>query len=215
MLLMTSGAYALNEKKLIQSFSSLSTKKIQEVRIAHIKELLGHRYKRSIASTKIDKEDLLASLHQFVKKHLPEDFKNQSAKITKTIINESLKYHFDPFFLTAVISNESSFRPKANGSSGEIGLMQILPSTGKWISELYDIKWKNKNTLKDPIQNIRIGAAYINRLRNRYKHGQLYLAAYNMGPRNLKRALKSDIRPRDYTMAVMKRYFELYESISI
>ena len=119
----------------------------------------------------------------------------------------------DPMFVTAMIMNESSFRPTIRGTSGEIGLMQILPGTGKWMANKIKVNWEGEKTLKDPVLNIQLGTAYVSYLREKYRHGQLYMAAYNMGPGNLRKALRRQIRPEDYTLKVMSHYFDLYKKI--
>jgi len=206
--------FAFNINNLNASLSQLNNfNKENKIRIEHVKELLGKNYGRSIASLNADHSDITKLVNKIVRRTLPKKFKYQTHRITKTIISESLKYKLDPVFLAAIIMNESSFNPVVKGTSGEIGLMQILPSTGKWIAKKIKMKWRGKKTLRNPVHNIKLGAAYVNLLRTKYKHGQLYLAAYNMGPGNLKRALRKQIRPKDYTVAVMKRYFDIYKKI--
>ena len=205
---------AFNIESLDKSLSQINDyNKENHIRIEHAKELLGKRFGRSIASSDVDHKDITELIKTTAIKTLPRKFKKQANIIAKTIIEQSMVYKMDPVFLSAIIMNESSFNPIAKGSSGEIGLMQILPSTGKWMAKKIKMKWRGSKTLSNPIQNIKLGAAYVNLLRNKYKHGQLYLAAYNMGPGNLRKALNKKIRPKDYTVAVMKRYFTIYKSI--
>jgi soluble lytic murein transglycosylase-like protein len=134
-------------------------------------------------------------------------------RISNIIIAESLKYDFDPFFVVAVILNESSFNPRARGQFGEIGLMQIKPSSAAWIAKKYQIPWKGAESLVDPVENIRIGSAYLDYLRVKFKKsGHLYLAAYNMGSLNVRRLLKKNKIPKIYSDAVKKRYAKLLAS---
>jgi len=92
--------------------------------------------------------------------------------------------------------------------------MQIRPATGEWISNILKIKWNGEKTLRDPIHNIKLGAAYLSWLRNKFQgHGQLYLAAYNMGPKSVKKALSRNVYPKDYPIHVMKRYNAFYKEI--
>jgi soluble lytic murein transglycosylase len=205
---------AFNLNSLDKSLSQLNSfNKENKIRIEHVKELLGKNYGRSIASVDADHSEIKKLIFQTAKKTLPRKYKKHAKRITNTIIEQSMKYKLDPVFLSAMIMNESSFNPSAKGTSGEIGLMQILPTTGKWMAKKIKMPWRGKKTLNNPVLNIKLGAAYVNLLRNKYKHGQLYLAAYNMGPGNLRRALRKSIRPKDYTVAVMKRYFDIYKRI--
>jgi len=207
------GKFLILSVFLQASIFALNLSNLNEIRIEHVKELLGKNYGRSVASVDVNHKDIKGLVSETVSKTLPKKYKYKASMITNAIIAEAIKYELDPVFLSAVIMNESSFNPSAKGTSGEIGLMQILPSTGKWMAKKIKMKWRGKRTLQNPVQNIKLGAAYINLLRNKYKHGQLYLAAYNMGPGNLRRALSKKIRPKDYTVAVMKRYFDIYKKI--
>jgi soluble lytic murein transglycosylase len=79
---------------------------------------------------------------------------------------------------------------------------------------MYNLPWKGKKSLKDPSNNIRIGSAYIAYLREEFDfEGQLYLAAYNMGSGNVRKALGKKIRPKDYSTRVMHRYLRFYAEL--
>lgn len=181
----------------------------------HAWELLGkgvgHRYlKHRIASAKIK-----LFVFRMTKKALPKEWKVNSSKIAKTILEESEKYGFDPLFLLSVIQGESSFRPDIRGPIGEIGLMQIRPTTGAWIAKRFDLPWKGEKSLFDPIANIRLGAAYFHHLRKLFgSHSQLYVAAYNMGLGNVRAAVKKDVWPKEYPKHVMKHYLKFVASLS-
>jgi soluble lytic murein transglycosylase len=149
-----------------------------------------------------------------VKERLPKNYKKQSKAISLAIIEESKKHSMDPLFVMAVIAGESSFNPKAQGPVGEIGLMQLRPSTGDWMAQKMKLSKKQMKKLSDPLYNIKLGCAYLAWLREKFEgHGQLYVAAYNMGPRNVERAVGKNIYPKDYPLHVMKRYFALYEEL--
>ena len=114
----------------------------------------------------------------------------------------------------AVIQNESSFNPKMKGSAGEIGLMQIKPDTAEWIAKTYKLEYKGAESLFNPAINIRIGAAFMNKLRNQFaaKSG-LYLSAYNAGAKKVRMMVSEKNTPKAYAMAVMKRYFAIYSAL--
>jgi hypothetical protein len=62
--------------------------------------------------------------------------------------------------------------------------MQIRPCTGKEIAQKLKVK---KWNLADPTTNIRFGAYYFSTLRGKFdRHAQLYIAAYNMGAKNVR-----------------------------
>lgn len=180
------------------------------------RELMGKRYHKSVVSKAEKNGEWEKNIYTTVAKRLPKKFSKQADLIAKTIIAEAQKFSLDPYFVMAVISGESSFNPHAKGPVGEIGLMQLRLSTGAWMSEMTKTKWNGANTLKDPIANIKLGTAYLAWLRGKFdKHGQLYLAAYNMGPKSVKNALNRKIWPKDYPRHVMKRYLAFYEHLAL
>lgn len=214
-LFIASLCLSLNANSFVESNSFRAPASIRvESREAHARELLGKSYSNSIANVNSNGKELTNSLRKLIYKSLPKKYKSKTTEIHNVILSESAKYNFDPFFLMAVIQNESSFNPMAKGTSGEIGLMQILPTTAKWLAKKFKMKWNNKYDLENPVFNIKLGAIYLNKLRSKFNnHGQLYLAAYNMGPRNVRKALKRRVMPRDYAFAVMKRYFAFYKQL--
>lgn len=186
----------------------------RKIRLKHAHELFGRYYKKSSANVTETIPKINGAIYHWTRAHLPPAFKDQSPKIAQTIIDESMKNSFDPVFLMSVIEGESSWRPEKVGGVGEIGLMQLRPSTAKWMAQKSGIKWAGDQSLKDPCTNIKIGAAYLAYLREHFdSHARLYLAAYNMGQTNVSTALSKKIWPKDYPIHVMKRYVEFYETI--
>ena len=182
--------------------------------VEHAKELLG-----TDIFNRLDIDSLCQKTHQVnikrtVNKSLRKKYKKYDKVILKTVVRVAKKYNFDPFFLLAVISGESSFNPHIVGTSGEIGLMQIRPTTAAWIAKKFKLKFKGAKSLKNPKINIQIGAAYLAYLRDKFEQeSQLYLAAYNMGATNVKRAMRKKIKPRDYARHIMKRYIDFYKNL--
>ncbi len=183
-------------------------------RVDHARELLGSRYKKSIVSTFEKHTDLDKNILETVEARLPKKFKYKARSVTQAILKEAASHGFDPYFVMAVISGESSFNPLAIGPVGEIGMMQIRPATGEWIAKKIKMKWHGNKTLRDPLSNIKLGTAYLAWLRAKFdKQGQLYLAAYNMGPKSVRSAMGRNIWPKDYPRHVMKRYLAFYKAI--
>jgi soluble lytic murein transglycosylase len=180
----------------------------------HARELLGKHYRKSIVSRSAQVSDVTEFVLKRTEMRLRPRWKKQARLISQTILQESEKYGFDPVFLMAVIENESSFNPETIGSFGEIGLMQILPDTGQWIAQKFNLPWKGPQSLKNPVTNIILGSAYLAYLREKFDfHSQLYLAAYNMGSKNVARALAKQVMPREYPTRVMKRYINFYAEL--
>lgn len=117
----------------------------------------------------------------------------EKMRIAGEIYNASLKYpNLDIDFICATITQESAqtWDPEIISPAGAMGLMQVMPNTGKFISEEIGIDWISKeDILYDPILNIRIGACYLSMLVESFgKEGGL--AAYNGGPRLAKKFLR-------------------------
>jgi soluble lytic murein transglycosylase len=188
----------------------------KQARVQHAKELLGVRYKKVTAAA--SKTSIREFIEKTTERLLAKKFKKQAPQISQAILEESKRYGFDPIFLVAVIQTESSFSPVARGTSGEIGLMQLMPDTGNWIAHQAGAKsivlWKGSKTLYDPVMNIRLGAAYLSLLREQFgSDGRLYIPAYNMGPRKLKLAVSQQVIPALYAKRVMKKYLRFYHQI--
>jgi soluble lytic murein transglycosylase len=181
----------------------------------HAQELLGKKSFGTLAVEEISSEDAHFELKLLVLNSLNNKYKHLSHDVSEAILKASKIFRLDPFFLSALIKGESEFNPISIGTSGEIGLMQILPSTAKWIAKKYKFKYKGPESLKIPMENIMIGASYLHYLRKKYSAiPDYYLAAYNMGPGHLRKALAKNLRPKAYKNRVMKRYLKIYNGIN-
>jgi soluble lytic murein transglycosylase-like protein len=81
----------------------------------------------------------------------------------------------------AVIQKESSYNPAATSKRHARGLMQITPSTGKYMGV------KDSKNLYDPQTNINTGTAYLKYLMESHDTVDEVLAAYNSGPANVRK----------------------------
>lgn len=87
----------------------------------------------------------------------------------------------DPTLIAAVIYRESHFRPRES-SAGAQGLMQILPSTAKYIAHKSGGTEFETGDLATPQINIAYGSWYLKYLLQTYDGDELTaLAAYNAG----------------------------------
>jgi hypothetical protein len=127
---------------------------------------------------------------------------------------EAQKTVIDPYFLTAVSRQESAFDPGAVSSAKAVGLLQIIPSTGR--------RFKRNANLRSPKDNVEVGARYLNALL-KSTDGKVHhsLASYNAGPGKVKlwvtryqtndAILFTDLIPyretREYVAAVLRNYF--------
>lgn len=87
--------------------------------------------------------------------------------------------YMEPSLVKAVMMVESGGRPDAVSRKGATGLMQLMPQTAKDLGV----------DPKDPQQNIEGGSRYLQSMYDRFGRLELAIAAYNMGPGALSRAL--------------------------
>ncbi len=136
-------------------------------------------------------------------------------------------YQFDPLLLFSLIRQESFFEGFIISSAGAKGLMQLMPATGKEVSDL--LKWPKNYQESDlylPAINIRLGASYLARMRT-YFQGDIFaaLAAYNAGPGNVLKwegkasndpDLFLEIIPYEETQRYLKNiytFYRIYENL--
>lgn len=115
----------------------------------------------------------------------------------EVIIKYGKLHNIDPPLLAALIKTESNFKPGAESKKGAKGLMQITPSTAKWIAATTGLKDFDEGMLFDPETNIKLGSWYIEHLSNYYNGSfELVFAAYNGGSGNVDKWLKD----RNYSL---------------
>jgi len=102
--------------------------------------------------------------------------------LKKAIDTASAKTGLDPLLIIAVITVESEFR-NVIGTAGELGLMQIKPSTAEFIAKNFDLPipgdWKA--LLWDYELNILYGACYLKYLLDKFGNLRTALEYYNGG----------------------------------
>ncbi len=99
----------------------------------------------------------------------------------------SMENNIDKYLVYSVIKVESGFRETVVSNKGAVGLMQIMPDTGKWISEKMGMANYDENMLKSAETNIKLGCWYLDDLSKEFNGDlNLALAAYNGGRGNVK-----------------------------
>lgn len=97
------------------------------------------------------------------------------------------KERLDPYFIFAIMREESRFFTSAYSHAGAKGLMQIMPSTARMIARRNGLAY-DEDLLHTPKLNIPIGAIYLKHVLQRFDGNPLYAAAaYNAGPTNVRR----------------------------
>ncbi len=108
-----------------------------------------------------------------------------------TIDKYAGKYEMDPLFVAAMIREESRFGADLVSWAGAIGLMQIMPSTGRELARQLKIPRFEKGMLYKPSVNIELGTKYMKYLMGLYQGShELVTGAYNGGPGRMSRWVK-------------------------
>ena len=82
-----------------------------------------------------------------------------------------------------VARSESLFMPDVSSGAGAVGLMQLLPGTGRETAPRAGVTYRGQQTLLDPAANIALGTTYLAQMLARFDHQPiLATAAYNAGP---------------------------------
>lgn len=133
-------------------------------------------------------------------------FKEYSPIITEVAKTLDL----NPKVVISVAWIESHFNPNAKSYVGALGIMQVKPSTQKWVFKkffkqncsfikncsFYKEKIKQKyiflikNNNHKNIDNIIAGAIYIKYLKEKFNNLQKAIIAYNMGPQSTRNLIK-------------------------
>lgn len=162
-------------------------------------------------------------------------YSNQSYQLVfpegyKEIVERSAKeFGIDPLLIYAIMMQESQFDAKSVSRAGAIGLLQIMPSTGKMLARELSFSPFKEDDLFEVSTNISFGAQYLKMLITKFKGNlPLALASYNAGPNAVeewrKRWNLTDIgefvenipypETRKYVEKVLG-YYEAYKAIYI
>jgi soluble lytic murein transglycosylase-like protein len=108
-----------------------------------------------------------------VAEQVKENFFKTQVPFGSIIYSEAKKNDLPPELVAAVVQQESKFIPTARSGAGAIGLMQLVPKTGRWMGA---------TDLTNPAQNITAGAKYLKYLTQQFNgNPQMVIAAYNAG----------------------------------
>ena len=142
-----------------------------------------------------------------------------------SIATYSKKYGQDPYFIAAIIREESQFQAAALSPAGARGVMQVMPQTGEWVARNVSVPGFDRSRLFEPDTAINVGTWYIGHLMKRFKGDPLFVAAaYNAGPeavtswlsRNGSAGMERDVfvesipftETRGYVKKVLRNYAE-------
>jgi soluble lytic murein transglycosylase len=109
----------------------------------------------------------------------------------------------DRAWVYGLIRQESRFVMNAQSSAGASGLMQVMPSTGRWVANKIGLTNFVQDMLSDVRTNILLGANYMNMVLGSMDGSQvLATAAYNAGPGRLRAWRSALTKPMDATVFI-------------
>ncbi|MBL5980757.1 lytic transglycosylase [Petrotoga sp. 8T1HF07.NaAc.6.1] len=127
--------------------------------------------------------DFISSQYKLaVGKDMPQD---RLQLLVSSIMEASKIFEISPLMIAAIIDTETNFK-NIIGSYGEVGYMQLRPSTAQFVvNKYYDLfaslnytetslDWIEERLLLDPRYNILVGTAYLKYLME--THGDPYKA---------------------------------------
>ena len=95
-------------------------------------------------------------------------------------------HSLDPYLMTALVAQESTFTADVRSSANAVGLMQLIPATARRYAARLGIRYSSR-ILTQPETNIRLGMRYFKDLMDRFGEAHYALAGYNAGERRIAR----------------------------
>jgi len=147
---------------------------------------------------------LLDDLRRRVRPQLA--FSSAAGEFEDLIESTARAHHVSPLLVKSVIQAESRFNPSAVSHKGAVGLMQVMPATGRG---------EGVDNLLDPKLNLEAGVRHLKKLLKSFNDDEyLAIAAYNCGQEAMKKFnnLPPFQETRDYVNRVMSYYSQHLES---
>jgi soluble lytic murein transglycosylase len=169
-----------------------------QLRLAEREALLA-ALRRKLESLDKDEAHLararkLGVLEAVRQSRLPE---RQQRRLALVLMREAERHKLDPLLLVALIRTESGFDAYAKSSVGALGLMQVMPDTGKYLATQAGFELGRTSNLYDIETNVELGTAYLAELLRRFGSLESALVAYNAGPSGARRILaQPEVRRR-------------------
>jgi soluble lytic murein transglycosylase len=96
-------------------------------------------------------------------------------------------HKLDPYLISALIAQESTFDHDIRSPANAYGLMQVIPGTGRRYARSLGMRRFSTSTLTHAESNVRIGTAYFKDLVDRFGGAHFALASYNAGEHRIAR----------------------------
>ncbi len=170
--------------------------------------------KRASELPKKEFEELLMS-------SLTPEAQGQIKPYLGALLNLSVEYQMDPFWIVSIIMVESNFKLTAVSPKNARGLMQIKPDTAQHLYQLMQITLTEdqvSENLYHPEKNIEVGVFYLKKLLQNFRMNYRFATvAYNIGPQKLRNRLNEnslDVNNFSYLVKVKDRYTALSQNFS-
>jgi soluble lytic murein transglycosylase len=95
--------------------------------------------------------------------------------------------NIDPDWVYGVLRQESAFVPDARSEAGALGLMQLMPLTGRLTGQRIKLRVPSNTFILNVENNLRLGTSYLRTVLDINRgHQVLATAAYNAGPNRVR-----------------------------
>ena len=159
----------------------------------------------------------LVKIYSIVKSRRPDIAESEAWRVSEVILEESLKRDIDPILVLAVIEVESRFQYTVVSPMGARGIMQIMPDTGKFLTETRgrEIGLRpalfRPELLDDPLLSIRLGVFYLHDLKKQFQNLNHALIAYNAGPAEIQNRIENNLELSDEFATVVLDAYQRYQ----
>ena len=124
--------------------------------------------------------------------------------IKQSIITQSRAMGVEPAIMLSIAKAESGFRQEARGTSGTVGVFQLMPSTAKRMGyNAYNLD-----------ENIKAGITYYKNMYKTFGSMERAIAAYNLGPGAVQKSNGVPKAAQPFVTRVIKDY-NYYKSQNI
>ena len=93
----------------------------------------------------------------------------------------------DPYIVAALAAQESTFDARIRSSANAVGLMQIIPPTGRRLARRVGMRNFTERSLENPEVNARLGTQYFGDMVKEFGGYHFALAGYNAGEHRVRR----------------------------
>jgi soluble lytic murein transglycosylase len=119
--------------------------------------------------------DRTVASHDFAMRYL--------APYRKVLSKQARANQLEEPYVFGLVRQESRFIADARSSAGAVGLMQLLPSTARWVSRRIGMKGFHPSRANQPEVNAALGTFYLRHVLDEFNGNPiLAAAAYNAGP---------------------------------